>query len=286
MQNGNFVLQTLAYNHQVRILFVENTELLNDMCHPPSMHKLLKTAWGQTITSACLIIGTLKDNQRLSLKIKFSNARHKIFADVDSMGNVRGYLSDELVHITPDQLNHIHLKQIVGDKGSIHITKDLGMNSLFTGITDMPYRNIIDDLSHYYQQSEQTSTDFYSYIQFNENEEIVLSRGIMVQLLPGCPPHRIQQIKKELRTHQYILADKSNGLMEIPGKIFKDIEIVGSIPIQHFCGCSKEVLYPILHSLEKKDLKYAVMKAEPIELVCHICGSKYDFEPHEIAGLL
>lgn len=86
--------------------------------------------------------------------------------------------------------------------------------------------------------------------------------------------------------HQYILADKSNGLMEIPGKIFKDIEIVGSIPIQHFCGCSKEVLYPILHSLEKKDLKYAVMKAEPIELVCHICGSKYDFEPHEIAGFL
>ena len=34
MQNGNFVLQSLAYNHQVRILFVENTELLNDMCHP------------------------------------------------------------------------------------------------------------------------------------------------------------------------------------------------------------------------------------------------------------
>ena len=52
----------------------------------------------------------IKRQSKIKLKIKFSNACHKIFADVDSMGNVRGYLSDELVHITLDQLNHGHLK--------------------------------------------------------------------------------------------------------------------------------------------------------------------------------
>ncbi len=60
------------------------------------------------------------------------------------------------------------------------------MNRIIT-ITDMPYGNIVDDLSHYYTQSEQTPTWISTYLVFNEQDQIVLSRAVLVQLLPGSP---------------------------------------------------------------------------------------------------
>ncbi|MGO4275252.1 Hsp33 family molecular chaperone HslO, partial [Paenibacillus sp. TAF58] len=91
-QMDNYLIKTLAYNKQARILFVENTDLIRAVCNHDHMNKLLKTALGKTVSIASILTGILKGNQRISLKVKTSNPNYKIFADVDSKGNVRGYI--------------------------------------------------------------------------------------------------------------------------------------------------------------------------------------------------
>ena len=95
---NNYILKTLAYNKQVRIFFMENTEMIKVICNHKDISKLLKTALGETVSIAALMSGTLKGNQRVSIKINASNPKYKICADFDSMGNIRGYINDALLN--------------------------------------------------------------------------------------------------------------------------------------------------------------------------------------------
>jgi molecular chaperone Hsp33 len=285
---NNYIIKTLAYNKQTRILFVENTDIIREICNRKDISKLLKITLGKTISIASLISGTLKGNQRIRLKVNASNRDYKAFADVDSMGNIRGYLSDELLKISLDQTDSLSLEQLIGTKGYIQVMKDLGMNSIFTGITEMPYGNIVDDFSYYFKQSEQTPSVFSLNIVFGENDEIALSRGIFAQLLPGAPISLMDDIKCIISKNQLLLTKAENHISfkEIPHLLFKDIRILELDPIQFFCGCSKQFFYPMLYSLRKEELVNSYENNKSIEIQCNVCGEKYSFNKDEIKNLI
>ncbi|WP_074042400.1 Hsp33 family molecular chaperone HslO [Desnuesiella massiliensis] len=282
---NNYILKTLSYNKQIRIFFMENTDMIKEICNHKNISKTLKTALGETVSIATLMSGTLKGNQRVSIKINATNRKYKIFADVDSMGNIRGYINDALLNAPLDTINNLYVEELIGDKGCIQVLKDLGMHNIFTGITDMPYRNIIDDFSYYFKQSEQIDTIFSVNMVYNEYNEITLCRGIMAQLLPGAPINLIDTIKEIISENQSILSREIENFKEIPFLLFRDIEIVEQYPVQFICGCSKEAFYPMLYSLNKEELVDAYKNEKPMEIVCNVCGKKYSFSPQEIRNL-
>ncbi|GIP36131.1 Hsp33 family molecular chaperone HslO [Paenibacillus sp. J2TS4] len=284
----NYLIKTLACNKQARIFFVENTELIRTVCNHHKMNKLLRAALGTTVSIASMISGTLKGTERISLKIRTRNHQYGIFADTDSTGNVRGYISDELLNAPSDELDHLSIEQLIGAKGCIQITKDIGMNNLFTGITDMPHRNIVDDISYYYKQSEQTTSYFSVNIAFDEKNEVVSSRGIMAQLLPGAPARLIHRIKKIISQNLSYMKDPANegAMEELSQSMFKDIDVVGIQPVRLFCGCSKELLFPMLYSLDQEELVNAYENNKLLEIVCNVCGEKYTFDTNEIESLI
>lgn len=283
----NYILKALAYNKQVRIFFMENTDMIKEICNYKNISKSLKTALGETVSIATLMAGTLKGNQRISIKINASNGKYKIFADVDSIGNIRGFINDELLNAPLEAIDNLSIEELIGDKGYIQVLKDLGMHSIFTGVTDMPYGNIVDDFSYYFKQSEQTDTYFLVNVIYNENNEINLCRGIMAQLLPGAPINLIDTIKEIISENLSILSklEVKEDFKEIPYLLFKDIEIVEQFPVQFICGCSKEAFYPMLYSLNKEELADAYKNEKSIEIVCNVCGEKYSFSPLEIRNL-
>lgn len=59
-------------------------------------------------------------------------------------------------------------------KGTIRVVKGSAMNQ-FIRITDMPYQNIIDDISHYFIQSEQTQTYIAANIGFTNDNNVQFS---------------------------------------------------------------------------------------------------------------
>ena len=284
----NYIIKALAYNKQVRILFVDNTKLVREICEQKGMSKLLKTALSKTVSIASLISGTLKGNQRVSLRVNATNKNYKIFADIDSIGNIRGYICDELLKAPLDVIDNLSMEQLIGDKGYIQVMKDLGMNSIFTGITEMPYGNIVDDFSHYFKQSEQTISLFSLNIVFNENDEIVQSRGVLAELLPGANISLMDYIKRIISENQLLLNTKetNKAFKDIAYSLFEGLEIMVVNPIQFFCGCSKEMFYPMLYSLDKEELACAYENNKPIEIVCNVCGEKYRFNAAEINNLL
>jgi molecular chaperone Hsp33 len=121
------------------------------------------------------------------------------------MGNVRGYINDESLKAGLNFADDLSVEYLIGHKGCIQVLKDLGMNSIFTGITDMPYGNIVEDFSYYFKQSEQLPTFFYVNMLYNENSDVVLSRGIMAQLLPGASVSLIDDFREIISENQSII---------------------------------------------------------------------------------
>ncbi|GFZ32942.1 hypothetical protein CSC2_34680 [Clostridium zeae] len=282
----NCILKTLAYNKQVRILFIDNTNMIKEVCNNKNTNKVLKTALGKTLTITALISGLLKGNQRISIKVNASNRNYKIFADCDSFGNVRGFINDQLLNAYLHNIEEMSIEQLIGNKGCIQVLKDLGMNSIFTGITDMPYGNIVDDFYYYFNQSEQTDTFFSVNLLYNENNEIILCRGIMAQLLPGASEGIINEIKEIIRENQQVLLEKDVALNKIPMLLFDDMEIMETSEVRFFCGCSKEMFYPLLYSLDKKEIIDALNQNKSIEIVCNVCGNKHSFSFDELKTLI
>lgn len=282
-----YIIKTLAYNKQVRILFMDNTNMIKEICNNKNTSKILKTALGRTLTITALISGILKGNQRISIKVNASNRNYKIFADCDSFGNIRGFINDKLLNAyLHSNLEDMSIEKLIGDKGCLQVLKDLGMNNIFTGITDMPYGNIVDDFSYYFNQSEQTDTFFSVNLLYNEDNEVVLCRGIMVQLLPGSAEGIIDDVKKIIKENQHVLLKQHEDIDKIPFLLFNDIEMMEKSEVRFFCGCSKEMFYPMLYSLDKKEIMDALKKDKSMEIICNVCGKKHSFNADDLQTLI
>ncbi|MBS4201726.1 Hsp33 family molecular chaperone HslO [Bacillus sp. FJAT-49732] len=286
----NTIVKTLIYDKQVRLFFVDNTKLINEILRlNKETNNILKLTLGKTISVVSLMSGTIKGDQRISLQMTMSDPKYKVFVDADAKGNVRGYLNGELLKAPYDYINKISLDRLIGNKGTIRVIKGSAMNQ-FTGITDMPYRNIVDDISHYFIQSEQTQTYIGANIGFGNDNCILFSNAICAQLLPGAKPDLIDEVENTVNTNRGFFSSlnkySKNNIEEKLSELFKDVKVIGYSPVQFFCGCSKEMFYGILHSLSENELKQAIKNKETIDTACQICGRTYRFNYNEIQGLL
>ncbi|OZB96387.1 Hsp33 family molecular chaperone HslO [Paenibacillus sp. XY044] len=283
---SSWIAKSIAFDGKVRIIFMDNTHLLQEIFNRRNMSPVMMEALGRTVSAAGLIAGLLKDPQHMSLKIRTSSAGLNIFADADATGNVRGYLSEEWSHLPTDRVS---LGEIIGSRGTMHVVQETGMNRMFTGITDMPYANITDDISHYYGQSEQTPTWVTLNICIDhQKQRVTSSRGMLAQLLPGGYPGLMQQVKETVGRSDFMLG--SHQQYEAHHELLPSLPGGGAIletkSLQWYCECSKEMLCGLLLSLEREELINFVLQAEPAEVVCNHCGETYEFSPTEIQNLL
>lgn len=283
----NTIIKILLYDNQVRLLFVNHTPLLNEIMNQNmETNKTQKLILGKVISAISIITGILKDEQRISLQLTMSNRDLKVFADADANGNVRGYLSKSFQGVADKGLD---MKHLIGNKGMIQVIKGSAMNQ-FTGVTDMPYGTIDEDISYYFNQSEQTYTYVDSMIQFDKANHITNSTAIFAQLLPGASPTLLNQLVDKIKENHVFFTELQHmekyEIEKAVRTVFQDAKVIGYSPIQFFCECTKEMFYGMIYSLSKKELETIVQHDESMKTVCQICGTSYTFTAKDIQVLL
>lgn len=284
----NKIIKALIFDKQVRLFIIDNTMLINEIISLNKQnHRILNVALGKVVSGISLLSATMKGEQRLSATFTLSSSGYKIYADADAHGNIRGYTKRS--HPTDEVFEGKSIKVFIGEKGTIRIIKGSNMNQ-FTGITDMPYQNIDDDLSHYFRQSEQLETFIETNLNFGEKNTVTYSYGMFAQLLPGAPKHLVKEVKEKIDTHSNIFKNlKDMEDMQIEKQLkhyFRHSQVIGQSQVQFSCGCSKEMFFGLLYSIQKKELLEYIRDNKSIESSCHICGRSYLFSPSEIRLLL
>lgn len=270
----------------VRIYALCTTNLVQEAAIRHHTSHLASAALGRAINGALLLAATMKDNERIALRLKGDGPIGEVVADAEGT-HVRGYVGDPDVFL-PLKNGKLDVGGAIG-AGNIIVTRYLQNAEPFTGYAELVDGEIASDLTNYLYTSEQTPSSVALGVLVNKEGQVIASGGYFIQAMPGCAEETLAQLEENISLTPYV-----TQLLELgytPEKMIEtiarglDVTIQESIELSYKCRCSREKILGALATLGQEDIS-AMSQDEETEVHCQFCNETYKFSGEEIARLL
>ena len=270
----------------VRIYALCTTNLVQEAATRHHTSHLASAALGRAMNGALLLAATMKDNERIALRLKGDGPIGEVVADAEGT-HVRGYVGDPDVFL-PLKNGKLDVGGAIG-AGNIIVTRYLQNAEPFTGYAELVDGEIASDLTNYLFTSEQTPSSVALGVLVNKEGQVIASGGYFIQAMPGCAEETLAQLEENISLTPYV-----TQLLELgytPEKMIEtiarglDVTIQESIELSYKCRCSREKILGALATLGQEDIS-AMSQDEETEVHCQFCNETYKFSGEEIARLL
>ena len=270
----------------VRIYALCTTNLVQEAATRHHTSHLASAALGRAMNGALLLAATMKDNERIALRLKGDGPIGEVVADAEGT-HVRGYVGDPDVFL-PLKNGKLDVGGAIG-AGNIIVTRYLQNAEPFTGYAELVDGEIASDLTNYLYTSEQTPSSVALGVLVNKEGQVIASGGYFIQAMPGCAEETLAQLEENISLTPYV-----TQLLELgytPEKMIEtiarglDVTIQDSIELSYKCRCSREKILGALATLGQEDIS-AMSQDEETEVHCQFCNETYKFSGEEIARLL
>ena len=270
----------------VRIYALCTTNLVQEAAIRHHTSHLASAALGRAMNGALLLAATMKDNERIALRLKGDGPIGEVVADAEGT-HVRGYVGDPDVFL-PLKNGKLDVGGAIG-AGNIIVTRYLQNAEPFTGYAELVDGEIASDLTNYLYTSEQTPSSVALGVLVNKEGQVIASGGYFIQAMPGCAEETLAQLEENISLTPYV-----TQLLELgytPEKIIEtiarglDVTIQESIELSYKCRCSREKILGALATLGQEDIS-AMSQDEETEVHCQFCNETYKFSGEESARLL
>lgn len=270
----------------VRIYALRTTNLVREAAKQHNCSHLASAALGRAMNGALLLAATMKDNERITLRLKGDGPIGEVVADSEGT-NVRGYVENTDVFL-PLKNGKLDVGGAIGT-GNIIVTRYLQNAEPFTGYCELEDGEIASDLTKYLYVSEQTPASVALGVLVDKEGEVTAAGGYFIQAMPGCEETVLEKLEHNVNFMPYV-----TQLLEIGYSPEKMIEIIGrglevdikeSVPVQFKCRCSRERIEDALASLDKDSLA-EMSQDEFTEAHCQFCNTTYKFTADEIKTIL
>ena len=270
----------------VRIYALCTTNLVQEAAIRHHTSHLASAALGRAMNGALLLAATMKDNERIALRLKGDGPIGEVVADAEGT-YVRGYVGDPDVFL-PLKNGKLDVGGAIG-AGNIIVTRYLQNAEPFTGYAELVDGEIASDLTNYLYTSEQTPSSVALGVLVNKEGQVIASGGYFIQAMPGCAEETLAQLEENISLTPYV-----TQLLELgytPEKMIEtiarglDVTIQESIELSYKCRCSREKILGALATLGQEDIS-AMSQDEETEVNCQFCNETYKFSGEEIARLL
>ena len=270
----------------VRIYALCTTNLVQEAAIRHHTSHLASAALGRAMNGALLLAATMKDNERIALRLKGDGPIGEVVADAEGT-HVRGYVGDPDVFL-PLKNGKLDVGGAIG-AGNIIVTRYLQNAEPFTGYAELVDGEIASDLTNYLYTSEQTPSSVTLGVLVNKEGQVIASGGYFIQAMPGCAEETLAQLEENISLTPYV-----TQLLELgytPEKMIEtiarglDVTIQESIELSYKCRCSREKILGALATLGQEDIS-AMSQDEETEVHCQFCNETYKFSGEEIARLL
>ena len=270
----------------VRIYALCTTNLVQEAAIRHHTSHLASAALGRAMNGALLLAATMKDNERIALRLKGDGPIGEVVADAEGT-YVRGYVGDPDVFL-PLKNGKLDVGGAIG-AGNIIVTRYLQNAEPFTGYAELVDGEIASDLTTYLYTSEQTPSSVALGVLVNKEGQVIASGGYFIQAMPGCAEETLAQLEENISLTPYV-----TQLLELgytPEKMIEtiarglDVTIQESIELSYKCRCSREKILGALATLGQEDIS-AMSQDEETEVHCQFCNETYKFSGEEIARLL
>ncbi|MGM0899354.1 MAG: Hsp33 family molecular chaperone HslO [Bacillota bacterium] len=285
----DYLVRGLGFNGNVRAFAVNTTETVGEAQRRHQTWPAATAAIGRLMTGGVMFGAMLKGEDRVTLKIEAGGPVGHLLVDSDAKGNVRGYVANPQTHVD-SKGGKLDVKGVVGTDGMLSVVKDLGMRDYFTGQTPIVSGEIAEDLTYYFVVSEQVPSSVGLGVLVDTDNSVLAAGGFIIQLMPDTDDETITLIEKRLAHIEPVSSMIKRGLT--PEGILEEVlgadnvQILGKMPVQFNCTCSKEKFAEGIMGLGKEEIRQMIDTDGQAEAECHFCHEKYHYNKEELEALL
>ena len=208
----------------------------------------------------------------------------------DSVGNVRGCVTEPRVPLVEKYPGKLDVGATVGTDGTLTVIRDLQMKEPYIGSTQLVSGEIGDDVTAYFAQSEQTPTACALGVLVGTDQSVTAAGGYLIQMLPGAEESVIDRIEAGIQRVGPVSGALAGGLdgEGLLRAVLADfeLEILETHPVEYKCYCSRERVTRALISMGRQELSALIEEQGQAELTCQFCDKVYRFSREELEELL
>ena len=276
---------TIATAEGVRIYAITTKNLVQEAADRHHTSHLATAALGRAMSGALMLAATMKDGERILLKLKGDGPMGEVAAEAQGT-SVRGYVGEPDVFM-PLKIGKLDIGGALG-QGTITLTRYLQNGESFTGHAELADGEIATDITNYLYMSEQTPSSVALGVLVDKDGKVLAAGGYFIQAMPGCDEEVLEKLGNNVAVTPYV-----TQLLELgytPEKIIEvlarglEFDIKESMSVKFSCGCSKDKILNMLAALSQDDIDYLTEQPDT-EVHCQYCNKVYHFSSEELKQL-
>lgn len=276
---------TIATAEGVRIYAITTKNLVQEAADRHHTSHLATAALGRAMSGALMLAATMKDGERILLKLKGDGPMGEVVAEAQGT-SVCGYVGEPDVFM-PLKNGKLDIGGALG-QGTITLTRYLQNGESFTGHAELADGEIATDITNYLYMSEQTPSSVALGVLVDKDGKVLAAGGYFIQAMPGCDEEVLEKLGNNVAVTPYV-----TQLLELgytPEKIIEvlarglEFDIKESMPVKFSCGCSKDKILNMLAALRQDDIDYLTEQPDT-EVHCQYCNKVYHFSSEELKQL-
>ena len=283
----DYLVRGMSMDGFVKAVAIRSTELVRRGAQIQKTTPNATAAFGRCLTAASMMGNMQKvEDGSMTLQVRGGGPIGTITVVSDSVGNVRGCVTEPRVPLVEKYPGKLDVGATVGTDGTLTVIRDLQMKEPYIGSTQLVSGEIGDDVTAYFAQSEQTPTACALGVLVDRDQSVKVAGGYLLQLLPGATDAEIDTLEKNIAAMpsvtEMLRAGKTpKDMMELAMAGFSP-QVLDERTVGYQCDCSEERTKGMLLSLGRRELVKMRDEDPHCEVVCHFCHSRYQYDLNDL----
>ena len=285
------IIRCITSDGAVMVSAIDSTDIAYKASIIHDTTPVASAALGRLLSAASMMGAQLKSSKStLNIRFEGNGELGAFMAVADSSGNVKGFVTNPDCTTTHYENGKLNVAAAVG-AGVISVMKDFGEGEPYIGKIPIVSGEIAEDITNYYATSEQIPTVCALGVLIDkESAQVLLSGGLLIQLLPGADDSTIDRIEENVAKLDSVTTMLAKGMSALDmchaALDGFEVEVLDEFEIMYVCGCSKEKIRSLIAAMPKEEIQAMIDENHGAEANCRFCNKRYVFSEEELIALL
>lgn len=284
-----------AADGTIRVLSAVTTDVVAEAIRRHQTSPTASAALGRVLTGTLLMAATLKDFDRLSVKIDCDGTIGGIIAEATLNGTVRGYVKNPEAETPARHDGKFDVAGIIGE-GTFYVIRESGFDiglhrDPYVGSVPIVSGEVAEDFAYYLAKSEQLPSAVMLGVLLQNKEPFVMSSGgVLVQMMPGANPHLITMIEDTIAHAPHLTSIIKEGATaeDVARLALGEIgfDVMEERRVEFKCNCSIERARTLIASLGNVEVKSMLSEDKGAVMSCGFCSEVYQLDEDDLEEIL
>ncbi|HXG86139.1 MAG TPA: Hsp33 family molecular chaperone HslO [Pyrinomonadaceae bacterium] len=284
-----------AVGGTVRLMAAITTGITAEAIRRHQTSPTTSAALGRVLTGTLMLGASLKEFDRLTVKIECDGAVGGLVGEATKDGTVRGYVKNPEAELPPKENGKFDVSGIVGS-GTFYVIRESGYDvglyrEPYVGSVPIVSGEIAEDFAYYMAKSEQIPSAVLLGVLLQPEEPFVAaSGGVMIQMMPGANEHIATMIEDTIKHAPHLTTVIKEGAT--PEDLLKlvlgviDFEILEERDVSFACNCSLDRAVTLISSLGRNEVAAMLEEDRGAKMTCGFCNELYTLDETDLQKML